>query len=168
MHGQVISLVLASLTLGCALFGCSLGDADSILAGAWQSDRERTLGELFDNAQLTEEQWRVLRDPKLFGNVLHIYHRGKTVSVYEGRCGPVGELDVTDSGPARVSIRYYDAFAKGLAIKTLSVEHDALYVPISLFGNQIREVFSRVSIEDVRERYPCTEVLFNADGGATV
>lgn len=164
----MISLVLLSLGLGGSLFGCSLGDAGSILAGAWQSDRERTLGELFDNAQLSEEQWRVLRDPKLFGNVLHVYHRGKTVSVYEGRCGPVGELDVTDSGPARVSIRYYDAFAKALAIKTLSVEHDALYVPISIFGNQIREVFSRVPIEDVRERHPCTEVLFSADGGATV
>lgn len=163
MHGPTLSLLLALLTLG-----CSLGEAGSVLAGAWQSDRDRTLGELFDNAQLTEEQWRLLRDPKLFGNVLHVYHQGKTVSVYQGRCGPVSELDVTDSGPARVSIRYYDAFAKALAIKTLSVEHDALYVPISLFGNRIREVFSRVPIEEVREQHPCIEALFNLDESATV
>ncbi len=151
-----------------SMFGCSWGEEASILAGAWQSDRSRTLGELFDHGQFTDEQWRLLSDPKLFGNILHVYHEGRSVSVYEGRCSPVQELEITDSGPARVSIRYYDALAKGHATKTLSVEHDALYIPMSMFGNRVREVFSRVPIDDVRNRFPCTQALFERGEGATV
>ena len=153
-----------ALALVCVLGACKPVDPLAFLDGAWQSNRVETLAELLDRGRFSPEQWELLSDPKLFGRTVHLYLGGKTLTIFEGRCSPVVALDVTDSGTRHLSFRYYDGFSKQHETKTVMVEGNSLFVPMKAFGNRVREVFSRVSIEEMRKRYPCTGALFGGAG----
>jgi hypothetical protein len=150
--------------LFCGLLGfgaCSPSDPIAFLDGAWQSDRAQTLAELLDRGRFTGEQWELLNAPKLFGRTAHLYLSGKSLTVFEGRCGPVVARDVTETGTRHLSFRYFDGFSKKHETKTVLVEGNSLFVPMKAFGNRARDVFSRASLDKMRERYPCTAALFD-------
>ena len=150
--------------LFCGLLGsaaCSPSDPLAFLDAAWQSNRAETLAELLDRGRFTGEQWELLSDPKLFGRTVHLYVSGKSLTVFEGRCGPVVALDVEETGTRHLSFRYYDGFSKKHETKTVQVDGNWLFVPMKAFGNRAREVFSWVALFKRRARYPCTAVLFD-------
>lgn len=103
----------------------------------------------------------LLNAPKFFGRTGHLYLSGKSLTAFEGRCGPVVARDVTETGTRYLSFFYFDGFSKKHETETVLVEGNSLFVPMKVFSNRARETFSRVSLDKMRERYPCTAELFD-------
>jgi len=124
--------------------------------GAWQSNRDLTLAELREAREFTREQWQLLSDPAFFGHMVHVYRGSSGTTVFEGKCSPTASFELVDPRPGSVGVRYFDdSWGEERTIK-LEVDGDRLYVPISLLGGHLRETFTRVPVEDVVSRHPCT------------
>ncbi len=121
--------------------------------GAWQSDRDRTLAELRDVANMTDAQWRALSSPEVFGNMVHVLQGGKAVTVFDGECSaPVAyQLDAASS-----KIR----LAGSPVAATL--DGDRLYVPIARLPGNARETFSRADLAATLRRHPCLREFVSA------
>jgi hypothetical protein len=146
------------LALFLALAGCVQGRPTPV-EGAWQSNRDLTLAELHEARKFTPEQWRFLSDPTFFGQMVHIYRGSSGITVFEGKCSPPNAFRILDSQPGSVKLRYFDEFLGEERTTTLTVEGDRLYVPISMLEGQLRETFTRVPVEEVKQRHPCTRTF---------
>jgi len=125
-----------------ALVACGRG---SSVEGAWQSDREVTLGEL-RQANFTPEQWRFLSSPDVFGKLVYVFHHGSLVTVYDGECSEPEAYSV-DRASGRVRL----ASEPGMP---LTLEGGYLRAPIAQLPGK-RETFSRIDLDAAVRRHPC-------------
>jgi hypothetical protein len=101
----------------------------------------------------------MLTDATRFGHMVHIYHGGYVLTVADDRRSSASRYEVAGAGPGTLSIRYFDGFGLEQRDLTLTLDEDRLYVPMLLLGRKAREVFTRVAIEDVMQRHPCTRAF---------
>jgi hypothetical protein len=147
-------VVIAALLLASAA-ACNR-QVETAVDEAWQSNRELTLAELELSGGFSEDEWRALSDPTLFGHMIHIYRGSVGVTVFEGQCSPENAFEIVSATDSSTEVRYFDDFYDEERTVLLTTDGDRLYVPMKLAKGQFRETFSRISAETVVRRHPCT------------
>ncbi|MBW2713076.1 MAG: hypothetical protein JRC77_04930 [Deltaproteobacteria bacterium] len=138
--------------------------SQSRLNGAWQADRDRTLEEVAKMEGLDEQVQAMLATTEFFGKSIHVYQNGVlVVSVNEGLCTSFAAAfsDVQqdrNSMKAQLGEAATGTEAEFFEAKIVSGElHSSIPGFKQATGVEGKEIFLRVSLDDVKKNYPCVE-----------
>lgn len=148
-----ISILFPLLLLACE-------QSEFPLNGAWISDRGRTLAEFRETREFSDEQWSVLSDPTLFGQMVQVFVGGRAFVVFDGSCGAIADIRILSrSGPKiEAELETRDGVSKA----TFYFEGDRLKIPVRVFGGDVQETFSRISLAAAIQRHTCVAELLAA------
>lgn len=99
---------------------------------------------------MTARQREVWFGPSFFGQMVVVYTNDRAVVVYEGTCNAPSKYRIVAATPTRVETET----AEGERSEMLLFD-DSYSLPIEMGSVNGREVFSRVSLDEVLRQFPC-------------
>ena len=135
-----------------ALLKCA-NPFSSGLDGAWQSNREITVGDLRQVRGLSAEQLRLLSSPDFFGHMIYVFNHGSAITVYEGECSAPVHYEVDGS-----QVRFTEGDAETRATH-LTLDGDRLRVPITRLPGHPNETFTHIDLGNAVRQNACVRAF---------
>jgi hypothetical protein len=146
---------LSTMALFLALAGCALLTRAPAIEGAWRSSRELTLADIREARTFAPSQLETLADPEKFGHWVQVYRGGEMITVAWGKCSARQSYRIVDSDARSATVRYRDEAWGAEKTVHFDLDEQRLYVPFAIATPDLREVFTRVPLEEVTENADC-------------